>query len=40
MRNTLMFHNDWITYDYEELTINEYPNKDFIPTTFQDALIR
>ena len=35
-----MFHNDWITYDYEELTINEYPNKDFIPTTFQDALIR
>jgi len=40
MRNTLMFHNDWITYDYEDLTINEYPNKDFIPTTFQDALIR
>ena len=35
-----MFHNDWITYDYEDLTINEYPNKDFIPTTFQDALIR
>jgi len=35
-----MFHNDWITYDYKDLTINEYPNKDFIPTTFQDALIR
>ena len=35
-----MFHNDWITYDYEDLTINEYPNKDFSPTTFQDALIR
>jgi len=35
-----MFHNDWITYDYEDLTINEYPNKDFIPTTFQDALIK
>ena len=35
-----MFHNDWITYDYKNLTINEYPNKDFIPTTFQDALIR
>lgn len=35
-----MFHNDWITYDYKDLTINEYPNKDFSPTTFQDALIR
>ena len=35
-----MFHNDWITYDYEDLTINEYPNKDFSPTTLQDALIR
>lgn len=40
MGNILMFHNDWITYDYKDLTINEYPNKDFIPTTFQDALIR
>ena len=35
-----MFHNDWITYNYKDLTINEYPNKDFSPTTFQDALTR
>ena len=35
-----MFHNDWITYDYKDLTINEYPNKDFSLTIFQDALIR
>ena len=35
-----MFHNDWITYDYKNLVINEYPNKYFTPSTFQDALIR
>ena len=35
-----MFHNDWITYDYKNLIINEYPNKYFTPSTFQDALIR
>ena len=35
-----MFYNDWITYDYVDLIINEYPNKNFNPTTFKDALIR
>ena len=40
MENILMFHNDWITYDYKNLVINEYPNKYFTPSTFQDALIR
>jgi len=33
-----MFHNDWITYDYNNLTVNEYPNKNFHPTTFKTAL--
>ena len=40
MRNIKMFYNDWITYDYVDLIINEYPNKNFNPTTFKDALIR
>lgn len=30
-----MFHNDWITYDYKDLTINEYPNKDLFPLRFK-----
>ena len=34
MENILMFHNDWITYDYKNLVINEYPNKYFTPSTF------
>lgn len=33
-----MFHNNWITYDYNNLTVNEYPNKNFRPTTFKNAL--
>lgn len=34
----IMFHKNWITYDYNELKINEYPNNDYYPTTFKDAL--
>ena len=33
-----MYHKDWITYDYQTLEINEYPNKNFYPTTFKYAL--
>ena len=40
MKNILMFHNNWITYDYKDLTVNEYPNKNFTPTTLEDALVR
>ena len=29
-----MFHKNWITYDYNELRIYDYPNKNFNPTTF------
>ena len=33
-----MFHKNWITYDYNELRIYDYPNKNFHPTTFKNAL--
>ena len=35
-----MYHNDWFDYDYKDFKVNEYPNLDFRPTTFEDALVR
>ena len=35
-----MYHNNWFEYDYKDFKINEYPNKNFTPTTFEDALVR
>ncbi len=35
-----MYHNNWFDYDYKDFKINEYPNKNFTPTTFEDALVR
>ena len=35
-----MYHNNWFDYDYKDFKVNEYPNLDFRPTTFEDALVR